>query len=147
MANDQWTFGPASYGTDPKGWLHAKGLQRLGVGPSSWEDHVNYSASRQVPATVSAAERFDSAYDKAADFYRRTNMAGEDSALSRIIGLALMLGAGTKHQSDQGIKHIRDKGLIGTRTSDNWAPNFVDWVGGMTGILGTHFGKTRSDFR
>ncbi len=147
MANDEWNIRRGAYATDPKGWLHTKGLQRLGVGPSSWKDHVNYSASRQVPATVSAAERFDSAYDKAADFYRRTNVAGEDNALSRIIGLTLILGAGTKHQSDQGLKHFRNQGIIGTRTSDNWAPNFVDWMGGMTGTLGTHFGKTRSDFR
>ena len=144
---DEWNFRRGSYATDPTGWLHTKGLQRLDVGPSSWEDHVNYSRSRTVPPTVSAPERFDSAYDKAADFYRRTNVAEEDNALSRIIGLALMLGAGTKRQSEQGLKHIRQEGLIGTRTSDNWPPNFVDWVGNMAGILGTHFGKTRSDFR
>ena len=144
---DQWTFGPASYGTDPKGWLHAKSLQRLGVGPSSWEDHVNYSASRQVPATVSAAERFDAAYDKAADFYRRTKIADQKNSLRRVADLMFVLAAGTKHQSQQGLTHFRNRGLIGTRTSDNWAPNFVDWIGGMTGTLGTHFGKTRSDFR
>ena len=144
---DQWTFGPASYGTDPKGWLHAKSLQRLGVGPSSWEDHVNYSASRQVPATVSAAERFDAAYDKAADFYRRTKIADQKNSLRRVADLMYVLAAGTKHQSQQGLTHFRNRGLIGTRTSDNWAPNFVDWIGGMTGTLGTHFGKTRSDFR
>ena len=123
---DQWTFGPASYGTDPKGWLHAKSLQRLGVGPSSWEDHVNYSASRQVPATVSAAERFDAAYDKAADFYRRTKIADQKNSLRRVADLMYVLAAGTKHQSQQGHTHFRNRGLIGTRTSDNWAPNFVD---------------------
>ena len=144
---DQWTFGPASYGTDPKGWLHAKSLQRLGVGPSSWEDHVNYSASRQVPATVSAAERFNAAYAKASDFYSRTNIAEQKNSLRRVADLMYVLAAGTKHQSQQGLTHFRDKGLIGTRTSDNWAPNFVDWIGSMTGTLGTHFGKTRSDFR
>ena len=144
---DQWTFGPASYGTDPKGWLHAKSLQRLGVGPSSWEDHVNYSASRQVPATVSAAERFDAAYDKAADFYRRTKIADQKNSLRRVADLMFVLAAGTKQQSQQGLTHFRNRGLIGTRTSDNWAPNFVDWIGGMPGTLGPHFGKTRSDFR
>lgn len=144
---DQWTFGPASYGTDPTGWLHAKSLQRLGVGPSSWEDHVNYSASRQVPYTVSAAERFDAAYAKAADFYRRTNIAEQKNSLRRVTDLMYVLAAGTKRQSEQGLKHIKREGLIGTTTSDNWFPNFADWVGNMTGIIGTHFGKTRSDFR
>ncbi len=144
---DEWNFRRGSYATDPKGWFHSKALQYLDVGPSSWEDHVDYSRTKDVPFEVSAAERFDAAYDKAADFYRRTNVAEEDNTLSRIIGLALILGAGAKHQSQQGLTHFRQKGLIGDRTSDNWAPNFVDLMGGWTGTIAEHFGKTRSDFR
>lgn len=137
---DEWPSNVGSYGYDPITTLEGKLLGYLDVGPKSYMEHITKSGEMNVPFDASAQQRVDAAQKKAADFYDRTSLGDEDSALKRALGLSLVLGAGAKHQLGQGIRNIRKEGLLGGRTSDNWAPNFVDWLAGSKTILDKHFG-------
>jgi len=137
---DEWPNNVGSYGFDPVTTLQSKLLGYLDVGPKSYMEHIKESEAMNVPFESSAIDRAEVAYKKAADFYDRTSLAEEDSAIKRALGLSLVLGSGTQHQLSQGLQNIRKRGLLGGLTSDNWAPNFIDWVSGSKAVLDRHFG-------
>lgn len=132
--NDSWSNvkNLESYNKNPLTVAGTKTLGLLGVRPMSYIDHIQKSAQMDVPYNVTAQQRYDAAYNKSADFYNRTNLTQQNS-LGKLIGALTLAGAGTGHQLRQGIKHMWQPGPSQT-TTDNWSPNYADWLGNMGAV-------------
>jgi len=114
-------------------------LGLLGVSPYSYIDHIQKSTPMDVPYNVTAQQRYDAAYNKAIDFYNRTNL-NQQGPLGKFAGALTLSAAGTGHQLRQGIEHMWQPGPSQT-TTDDWSPNFVDWLGNMRAVWNSYQGN------
>ena len=139
--NDSWSNvkNLESYNKNPLTVAGTKTLGLLGVGPYSYIDHIQKSTQMNVPYNVSSQQRYGAAYDKAIDFYNRTNLT-QQGPLGQFAGALTLAGAGTGHQLRQGISHMWQPGPSQT-TTDDWSPNYVDWLGNMRAIFNSYQGN------
>ena len=139
--NDSWSNvkNLESYNKNPLTVAGTKTLGLLGVRPMSYIDHIQKSSQMDVPYNVTAQQRYDAAYNKSLDFYNRTNL-DQQGPLGKFAGALTLAGAGTGHQLRQGIEHMWQPGPSQT-TTDDWSPNFVDWLGNMRAVWNSYQGN------
>ena len=135
----EWIFPPGAYNTDPIGWQGARNLHGVGVSPKEWSDHLGYSELRNIPWSAPSEERYNAAYDKAANLMDKTSVV-DDSGLSKAWDVSKLIAGALKHQAESGWENLFH---VGQKTQDNRNPNWVDLQGNVRAIMDTAYNPTR----
>ena len=135
----EWIFPPGAYNTDPIGGQWARNLHGVGVSPKEWSDHLGYSERRNIDWSAPSEERYNAAYDKAANLMDKTSVV-DDSGLSKAWDVSKLIAGALKHQAESGWENLFH---VGQKTQDNRNPNWVDLQGNVRAIMDTAYNPTR----
>lgn len=137
----EWIFPPGAYNTDPIGGQLARNLHGVGVSPKEWSDHLGYSERRNIDWSAPSEDRYNAAYDKAANLMDKTSVV-DDSGLSKAWDVSKLVAGALRHQAESGWENLFH---VGQKTQDNRNPNWVDLQGNVRAIMDKAYNPTSSD--